>query len=58
VEAFEDDILFGEIFPVACILEPVVGDRLVGICDPAVLDVVEPLIDPFVQERPKRATVI
>ena len=30
VEAFEDDVLFCEIFSVACILEPVVGDGLVG----------------------------
>ena len=30
VEAFEHDIFFGEIFSVAGVLEPVVGDGLVG----------------------------
>ena len=30
VEAFEDDVPLGEIFSVASVLEPVVGDGLVG----------------------------
>jgi hypothetical protein len=54
VEALEDDVLPGEMFSVARVLEPVIGDGFVGIGDPAFLDVVEPRLDPFPQERPKR----
>ena len=58
VEAFEDDVLLGEIFPVARVLEPVIGDGLVGVGDPAVLDVLEPLVDPLVRNGRSARTVM
>ena len=55
VEAFEDDVPLGEMLSVACVLQPIIGDGLVGVGDPAILDVVEPLVDPFRQERAQRS---
>src|SRR5271157_2494522 len=54
MEAFEDNVLLGEIAAVAGVLEPVVSDRLAGIRYPAALYVVEPGVDPFRQEGPER----
>jgi hypothetical protein len=54
VEAFKDNVFLSKMLSVARIPESIIGDGLVGIGNPLVRDVVEPRIDPFCKERPKR----
>jgi hypothetical protein len=55
VEALEDHVLLAEMLAVAGILQPIPSKSLLGMSDAPICDVVEPLVDPFLEEGEQRA---